>query len=90
VAVPPGGGKPCAAAGDGHPQERQNKDAAWTVITYLTSKEWEQYQTLKYQTDRRELDLLHPKLAKAFLPPVAGKVFQKRRSRDADIPRPSS
>ena len=56
-----------------------NRDAAWQVITYLTSKEWERYQTLKYQTDpTRNSTFFSPKLAKA-LPylPVAGRVFQK-------------
>ena len=80
VAVPPGGGKAVRGGwGMGIPKNAKNKDAAWTVITYLTSKEWEQYQTLKYQTDpTRNSTFFSPKLAKA-LPylPVAGRVFQK-------------
>src|SRR5207247_1261325 len=80
VAVPPGGGKAVRGGwGMGIPKNAQNKDAAWTVITYLTSKEWEQYQTLKYQTDpTRNSTFFSAKLAKA-LPylPTAGKVFQK-------------
>src|SRR5205823_3291283 len=75
VAVPPGGGKAVRGGwGMGIPKNAQNKDAAWTVITYLTSKEWEQYRTLKYQTDpTRNSTFFNPKLAKAlpFLP-VAG------------------
>src|SRR5438552_2328183 len=52
VAVPPAGGKAVRGGwGMGIPKNAKNKDGAWTVITYLTSKEWEQYQTLKYQTD---------------------------------------
>jgi multiple sugar transport system substrate-binding protein len=80
VAVPPGGGKAVRGGwGMGIPKNAKNKDAAWTVITYLTSKDWEQYQTLKYQTDpTRNSTFFSPKLAKQ-LPylPVAGKVFQK-------------
>src|SRR5262249_49358643 len=54
VAVPPGGGKAVRGGwGMGIPKNAkpENRDAAWQVITYLTSKEWERYQTLKYQTD---------------------------------------
>jgi len=90
VAVPPGGGKAVRGGwGMGIPKNAQNKDAAWTVITYLTSKEWEQYQTLKYQTDpTRNSTFFNPKLDKA-LPylPVAGKVFQKAQILEiANIP----
>jgi multiple sugar transport system substrate-binding protein len=80
VAVPPGGGKAVRGGwGMGIPKNAKNKDAAWTVITYLTSKEWERYQTLKYQTDpTRNSTFFNPQLAKR-LPylPTAGKVFQK-------------
>jgi len=73
----------------GIPKNAKNKDGAWTVITYLTSKEWEQYQTLKYQTDpTRNSTFFNPKLDKA-LPylPVAGKVFQKAQILEiANIP----
>src|SRR5439155_15180348 len=58
-----------------------NKYAAWTVITYLTSKEWERYQTLKYQTDpTRNSTFFSPAMNKQ-LPylATAGKVFQKAR-----------
>jgi multiple sugar transport system substrate-binding protein len=90
VAVPPGGGKAVRGGwGMGIPKNAKNKDAAWTVITYLTSKEWEKYQTLKYQTDpTRNSTFFDPKLAKA-LPylPVAGKVFQKAQILEiANIP----
>jgi multiple sugar transport system substrate-binding protein len=80
VAVPPGGGKAVRGGwGMGIPKNAKNKDAAWTVIAYLTSKEWEQYQTLKYQTDpTRKSTFFSPALNKK-LPylSVAGKVFDK-------------
>ncbi len=80
VAVPPAGGKAVRGGwGMGIPKNAKNKDAAWTVIAYLTSKEWEQYQTLKYQTDpTRKSTFFSPALNKK-LPylKVAGKVFEK-------------
>jgi multiple sugar transport system substrate-binding protein len=90
VAIPPGGGKAVRGGwGMGIPKNAKNKDAAWTVITYLTSKEWEQYQTRKYQTDpTRNSTYFNPQLAKA-LPylPTAGKVFQKSQILEiANIP----
>ena len=52
VASPPGKGTAVRGGwGMGIPKNAKNKDAAWTVIAYLTSKEWDTYQTLKYQTD---------------------------------------
>jgi multiple sugar transport system substrate-binding protein len=66
-----------------------NKDAAWSVITYLTSKQWERYQTLKYQTDpTRNSTFYSPAMNKA-LPylSTAGKVFAKARTIEiASIP----
>lgn len=90
VAVPPGGGKAVRGGwGVGIPKNAKNKDAAWTVITYLTSKAWEKYQTLKYQTDpTRNSTFFDPALGKA-LPylPTAGKVFQKAQILEiANIP----
>src|SRR5207237_9313345 len=90
VAVPPGGGRAVRGGwGMGIPKNAKNKDAAWTVITYLTSKEWEQYQTLKYQTDpTRNSTFFSPKLNKA-LPylKVAGQVFEKAKILEiANIP----
>jgi multiple sugar transport system substrate-binding protein len=80
VAVPPGGGKGVRGGwGMGIPKNAKEKDAAWTVIAYLTSKEWERYQVLKYQTDpTRKSTFTNPAIAKA-LPylPTAGRVFQK-------------
>jgi multiple sugar transport system substrate-binding protein len=90
VAVPPGGGKAVRGGwGMGIPKNAKNKDAAWTVIAYLTSKEWEKYQTLKYQTDpTRNSTYFDAKMSKA-LPylPAAGRVFQKAQILQiADIP----
>src|SRR5262249_48618746 len=80
VAVPPGGGKAVRGGrGMGIPKNAKNKDAAGAGVTDPTAKEWEQYQTLKYQTDpTRNSTFFNAKLAKS-LPylPVAGKVFQK-------------
>jgi multiple sugar transport system substrate-binding protein len=84
VAVPPGKGAAVRGGwGMGIPKNApaENKDAAWTVITYLTSKQWEQYQTLKYQTDpTRNSTFFSPAMNKA-LPylSTAGRVFQKAR-----------
>jgi multiple sugar transport system substrate-binding protein len=79
VAVPPGGKGIRGGWGMGIPKNAKNKDAAWTVVAYLTSKEWERYQTLKYQTDpTRKSTFYSPALNKA-LPylSTAGKVFEK-------------
>ena len=80
VAVPPSGGKGIRGGwGMGIPKNAKNKDAAWTVITYLTSKEWEQYQTLKYQTDPTRKSTFFSKSLNKKLPylATAGKVFDK-------------
>lgn len=37
--------------GMGIPKNAKNKDGAWTLITYLCSNEWGEYQVGKYQTD---------------------------------------
>jgi multiple sugar transport system substrate-binding protein len=86
--APPPGNTPALAGqavrggwGMGIPKNAANKDAAWAVIAYLTSKEWELYQTGKYQTDpSRSSIYTDAKLVKQ-LPylPVAGKVFEKAR-----------
>ena len=65
--------------GIGIPKNAKNKDGAWAVITYLTSKEWEKYQTGTYQTDpNRNSTFFDPALNKK-LPylTVAGKAFEK-------------
>ena len=75
--------------GMGIPKNAKNKDAAWTVIAYLTSKEWDTYQTLKYQTDPfRNSTYFSPALNKK-LPylSTAGKVFAKAKTLEiANIP----
>jgi multiple sugar transport system substrate-binding protein len=92
VAVPPVRGQAVRGGwGMGIPKNApaENKDAAWTVITYLTSKEWERYQTLKYQTDpTRNSTFFSPAMNKA-LPylSTAGRVFQRARILEiANIP----
>jgi len=84
VAVPPGKGQAVRGGwGMGIPKnaKAENKDAAWTVIAYLTSKEWERYQTLKYQTDPTRNSTFFSPAMNAKLPylSTAGKVFQKAR-----------
>jgi multiple sugar transport system substrate-binding protein len=92
VAVPPVKGLAVRGGwGIGIPKNAPaaNKDAAWTVITYLTSKEWEQYQTLKYQTDPTRNSTYFSPALNAKLPylTTAGKVFQKARTLEiANIP----
>jgi multiple sugar transport system substrate-binding protein len=92
VAVPPGKGQAVRGGwGMGIPKNAPagNKDAAWTVITYLTSKQWEQYQTLKYQTDPTRNSTFFSPALNAKLPylSTAGKVFQKARILEiANIP----
>ena len=92
VAVPPGGGKAVRGGwGMGIPKnaKAENKDAAWAVITYLTSKEWEAYQVGKYQTDpTRKSTFNNPALVKKFpYLPIAGKVADKAQILEiANIP----
>jgi multiple sugar transport system substrate-binding protein len=79
VAVPPGGKGIRGGWGMGIPKNAKNKDAAWAVITYLTSKEWEQYQTLKYQTDPTRKSTFFSKSLNKQLPylATAGRVFDQ-------------
>jgi multiple sugar transport system substrate-binding protein len=90
VAVPPGKGTAVRGGwGMGIPKNAKNKDAAWTVITYLTSKEWERYQTLKYQTDPTRNSTYFNAALNKQLPylATAGKVFQKAKILEiANIP----
>lgn len=90
VAGPPGNSPALAGRavrggwGMGIPKNAKNKDAAWSVIAYLTSKQWEVYQTAKYQTDpSRNSTFTDPSLVSA-LPylPVAGKVFSRAKILD--------
>jgi multiple sugar transport system substrate-binding protein len=92
VAVPPVKGQAVRGGwGMGIPKNAPaaNKDAAWTVIAYLTSKEWERYQTLKYQTDPTRNSTFFSTAMNKKLPylATAGKVFQKARILEiANIP----
>jgi multiple sugar transport system substrate-binding protein len=88
VAVPPGGGKGIRGGwGMGIPKNAKNKDAAWTVITYLTSKEWERYQTLKYQTDPTRKSTFFDKSINRKLPylATAGRGFEKAQILDIAV-----
>jgi ABC-type glycerol-3-phosphate transport system substrate-binding protein len=54
---------------------QERKDAAWRVMTYICSPEFDQYQTLTYNSDpNRSSTYVNPRMVKA-LPylPVAGK-----------------
>ena len=69
--------------GIGIPKNARNKDAAWQVIAYLTSKEWERYQTGRYNTDPSRLSTYNGPLArtKPYLP-TAGRVYAKAQILD--------
>jgi multiple sugar transport system substrate-binding protein len=77
VAVPMGGKPVRGGFGTGIPANAKNKDAAWAVITYLTSKEWEKYQVGTYKTDPSRLSTYNdPELVEAapYLP-ASGESF---------------
>ena len=51
----------------GIPKNAKNKDAAWTLLTYLTSKEWGIYQVGAHQTDPARISVFNdPGLNKKF------------------------
>jgi multiple sugar transport system substrate-binding protein len=53
--------------GMGIPKNAKNKDAAWTLLTYLTSKEWGIYEVGAHQTDpARNSVFSDPSLNKKF------------------------
>jgi len=53
--------------GMGIPKNAKNKDAAWTLLTYLTSKEWGIYEVGAHQTDpARNSVFFDPGLNKKF------------------------
>ena len=75
--------------GIGIPKNAKNKDGAWAVIGYLTSKEFEKYQTRTYQTDPNRLSTFFDPAMNKALPylSVAGKAFQKAQRLDiASVP----
>jgi multiple sugar transport system substrate-binding protein len=78
VAVPMGGKPVRGGLGIGIPKNSQNKDAAWAVVSYLTSKEWEKYQVGTYKTDpSRTSTFTDPDLvAAAPYLPVSGQAFE--------------
>jgi multiple sugar transport system substrate-binding protein len=84
VAVSPGIGADAGKAirggwGLGIPKNAQNKDAAWQVITYFTSKEYEKFQAGEFQKDPSRLSTYADPELTAKLPylPVAGQVLEK-------------
>ncbi|MDX6600780.1 MAG: multiple sugar transport system substrate-binding protein [Gaiellales bacterium] len=53
--------------GIGIPKNAQNKDGAWAVIAYLTSKEWGKYEVNAHQTDPTRNSVFNdPALNKKF------------------------
>jgi multiple sugar transport system substrate-binding protein len=53
--------------GLGIPKNSKNKDAAWQVMTYITSREFEKYQVLTYKNDpNRKSIFLDPEVVKAI------------------------
>ena len=53
--------------GLGIPKNAKNKDAAWQVMTYITSREFEKYQVLTYKNDpNRKSIFLDPDVVKAI------------------------
>lgn len=53
--------------GMGIPKNAQNKDGAWTILTYLTSKEWGKFEVAAHQTDpARNSVFFDPTLNKQF------------------------
>ncbi len=53
--------------GMGIPANSKNKDAAWHLMTYITSREFEKYQVLTYKNDpNRSSIFLDPDVDKAI------------------------
>jgi multiple sugar transport system substrate-binding protein len=53
--------------GMGIPKNAKNKDAAWTLLTYLTSREWGKFEAAAHQTDpTRNSVFFDPALNKKF------------------------
>lgn len=78
VAVPMGGKPVRGGFGTGIPANSKNKDAAWAVITYLTSKEFEKYQVGTYKTDASRISTFNDPELTAAAPylPVSGQAFE--------------
>jgi multiple sugar transport system substrate-binding protein len=75
--------------GIGIPKNAQNKDGAWAVITYLTSKAWGKYEVAAHQTDPTRNSVFNdPALNKKFpYLAVAGKANQRAQILEiANIP----
>ena len=67
--------------GMGIPKNAQNKDAAWTLLTYLCSREWGKFEAAAHQTDpTRNSVFFDPGLNKQFpYLSAAGKANTKAR-----------
>lgn len=83
VATSPGTGANAGKAirggwGLGIPKNAQNKDAAWQVISYFTSKEYEKYQTLEFQKDPSRMSTYADAELIAALPylPTSGQAIE--------------
>lgn len=75
--------------GMGIPKNAKNKDAAWTVLTYLCSREWGKYEVLAHQTDPTRNSVFYdPGLNKKFpYLRVAGQANERARILEiANIP----
>jgi multiple sugar transport system substrate-binding protein len=70
--------------GVGIPKNSKNIDAAWHLLTYITSKEFDKYQTLTYQSDPNrvstyrdpEINKLIPSMAAAADAILNGHIFE--------------
>jgi multiple sugar transport system substrate-binding protein len=78
VAVPMGAKPVRGGFGTGIPKNGKNKDAAWAVLTYLTSKEFEKYQVGTYKTDPSRTSTFNDPDLVASAPylPVSGQAFE--------------
>ena len=75
--------------GMGIPKNAKNKDGAWTILTYLTSREWGKFEVAAHQTDpTRNSVYFDPALNKKFpYLTVAGKQNKKAQILEiANIP----
>lgn len=66
-----------------------NKDAAWHILTYITSKEHEKYQVLNYQTDPNRISTgSDPEIAEQlpYIPAAVAAIESAQILEIADIP----
>jgi multiple sugar transport system substrate-binding protein len=75
--------------GMGIPKNAQNKDAAWTLLTYLCSREWGKFEAAAHQTDPTRNSVYFDATLNKRFPylSAAGKANQKARILEiANIP----